>query len=74
MYLQTDDYYYAFFILQLCSLESAYDSFHRDNPGVGYFLIHVEEEGQGGGAISLHSLKEFNTIHSKKGKVALVAQ
>ena len=57
-------------ILQLCSLESAYDNFHHDNPGVGYFLIHEEEEeGHGGGAISLHPLKEFNTIHSKKGKV-----
>lgn len=54
--------------LQLCSLESAYDNFHRDNPGVGYFLIH-EEEGQGGRAITLHPLKEFNTLHSKEGKV-----
>ena len=52
-------------LLQMCSLESAYDRFHHDNPGVGYFLIH-EEEGEGGGAISLHTLKEFNT---KKGKV-----
>ena len=55
-------------LLQMCSLESAYDRFHHDNPGGGYFLIH-EEEGEGGGAISLHTLKEFNTIHSKKGKV-----
>ena len=55
-------------LLQLCSLESAYDRFHHDNPGVGYFLIH-EEEGEGGGAISLYPLKEFDTIHSKKGKV-----
>ena len=54
--------------MQLCSLESACDRFHHDNPGVGYFLIH-EEEGEGGGAISLHPLKEFNTIHLKKGKV-----
>jgi hypothetical protein len=39
---------------------------------VGYFLIHEEErEGQEGGAISLHPLKEFNTIHSKKGKVLI---
>jgi hypothetical protein len=69
MYVQID-IQYGFCFLQLCSLESAYDSFHHDNPGVGYFLIHEEEgEGQGGGAISLHPLKEFNTIHSRKGKV-----
>lgn len=54
-------------IFQLLSLESAYDKFHSDYPGVGYFLIH--EEGQGGGVISVHPLKEFTTLHSKKGKV-----
>ena len=54
--------------LQLSSLEKAYDIFHHDNPGVGYFLVREEEE-QGGGAISLHPLKDFDTLISKGGKV-----
>ena len=55
-------------ILQISTLMKAYDGFHGDNPGVGYFLVSMGEES-GGGAISLHHLKEFDTIHSKGGKV-----
>ena len=56
------------FSLQISSLQSAYDSFHHDNPGVGYFLVS-EGEGKEGGAISLHHLKDFCILHAKGGKV-----
>lgn len=54
---------------QLSALEKVYDTFHRDNPGVGYFLVS-EGEGQEGGAISVHLLKEFSALHSQGRKVA----
>ena len=54
--------------LQLSSLEKAYDSFHHDNPGVGYFLVR-EGDDQEGGAISLYALKDFDALCSKGGKV-----
>ena len=53
---------------QLSALEKAYDTFHRDNPGVGYFLVS-EGEGQEGGAIYVHLLKEFSALHSQGRKV-----
>ena len=55
---------------QISSFQSAYDHFHRDNPGVGFFLVSQGEE-QEGGAISLHPLKDFEALHSKGGKVQL---
>jgi len=44
---------------QLSSLELAFDQFQRGNPGVGYFLVVVREDG-----VSLYTLRECEEVLS----------
>lgn len=50
--------------LQLTSLQTSYDAFRRENPGVGYFLVSVEDK-----SISVHTLKAFEDVCPASGEV-----
>ena len=51
-------------IIQLQSLQKAYDSFRRARTGVGHFVVNLSDDGE---TVVLHQLRDFEgCIKNKK--------